>query len=375
MGQALSGRTRARKTVLGVMAALMALLLALPAQAAGFLDFSGGFAGATNLTLNGTAAIVGSALQLTDGGYGEDASAYSNAQVDITNFKTTFTFRLEGDADGITFTAQRVSPNIVGGGGGGLGSAGVTPSVTVKYDIWDNAGEGSNSTGLYTNGTAPTNGPTTRLLDGTAINFHTGHVFRSELSYSGTTLSETITDTETSGTFSTTYTVDIPATVGASTAFVGFTGATGGARAAQSVLTWTFGAQNLPPNCSTVAASPSLLWPPNHSLQPVSVAGATDPDGDTVSLTVTAVTQDEAVNGEGDGNVAPDAAGGSASDIILLRAERSALGDGRVYRVAVTAADGRGGTCSTTILVRVPHDERPDSVPVDSGLVVDSFTP
>ena len=44
---------------------------------------------------------------------------------------------------------------------------------------------------------------------------------------------------------------------------------------------------NHPPSCSGVAASPSLLWPPNHKYRTVTLGGATDPDGDPVTLTAT----------------------------------------------------------------------------------------
>ena len=51
----------------------------------------------------------------------------------------------------------------------------------------------------------------------------------------------TITDTATpTQTFTTSWPINIPSTVGASTAFVGFTAGTGGATANQNVLTWTY---------------------------------------------------------------------------------------------------------------------------------------
>lgn len=49
---------------------------------------------------------------------------------------------------------------------------------------------------------------------------------------------------------------------------------------------------NSPPDCTPVQPDPNLLKPPNHKLWTVTISGATDPDGDTVTLTVTAVTQD-----------------------------------------------------------------------------------
>jgi hypothetical protein len=124
---------------------------------------------------------------------------------------------------------------------------------------------------------------------------------------------------------------------------------------------------NQPPDCSKVTASPTTLWPPNHTLRLVTLTGATDPDGNPVTLTITGVTQDEPVNGTGDEDTAPDAEVGPAPNSVLLRAERSGTGDGRVYRIAFTASDGQGGTCSGTLTVGVPHDQGGRATPVDSA--------
>jgi len=118
-----------------------------------------------------------------------------------------------------------------------------------------------------------------------------------------------------------------------------------------------------------------LLWPPDHKFRTVKVTGVTDPDGDPVTATITGVTQDGPLNGLGDGDTSPDAKHGPSSESVLLRAERSGTGDGRVYRIAFTASDGKGGTCSGGITVGVPHDQRPGATPIDSGLVVNSFGP
>jgi hypothetical protein len=131
--------------------------------------------------------------------------------------------------------------------------------------------------------------------------------------------------------------------------------------------------ENRDPDCSSVAPSSTSLWPPNHELRTVPVSGGTDPDGDTVTLSVVGVTQDEALNGTGDGDTAPDAAAGTASNEVQLRAERAGSGDGRVYRISVSGSDGRGGTCSTVVSVAVPHNQAPGSQAVDSGLLVNSF--
>jgi len=93
-----------------------------------------------------------------------------------------------------------------------------------------------------------------------------------------------------------------------------------------------------------------------------------------VTLTITAVTQDEPLNGEDDGNTSPDAKRASAGNEVFLRAERSGRGDGRVYRVAFTASDGKGGTCEGTATVAVPLSRA--SKAVDSAPPsFDSFGP
>ena len=60
-----------------------------------------------------------------------------------------------------------------------------------------------------------------------------------QMNYNGTTLTMQITDTVTSATYNTSFTVNIPSVVG-STAYVGFTGGTGGLTAIQDILTWTY---------------------------------------------------------------------------------------------------------------------------------------
>src|SRR5947208_600909 len=76
-----------------------------------------------------------------------------------------------------------------------------------------------------------------------------------------------------------------------------------------------------------------------------------------LSVTVTGVNQDEPLNGLGDGDTSPDARAGSQSNDVLLRAERSGGGNGRVYRIAFRASDGKGGTCEGAATVAVPHDQ------------------
>jgi endoglucanase len=239
---------------------------------AALIDFSAGFAGSTSaLTQNGSATLNGSKLELTNSQLWEAASAFVNNPVDVTGFNTQFTFQLSAGtstADGFTFTIQDAGPTALGslGGGLGYGTDGVHSgntvgnSVAVKFDLYDNQGEGADSTGLYTNGANPTNVGSIDLTPA-GLNLHSGDIFQVNMTYSGTSLAVTIKDTQTNTTFAHNYTINIPATVGANSAYVGFTAGTGGLTATQDILTWTFSPQ----------ASPSLAQ--------LSISSATGTEG------------------------------------------------------------------------------------------------
>jgi hypothetical protein len=96
-----------------------------------------------------------------------------------------------------------------------------------------------------------------------------------------------------------------------------------------------------------------VLTTADRRLVPITLDGATDPDGDSVTLSLDGVTQDEPVTGSGD-HTSPDAVDAGDGEL-RVRAERNPHGDGRVYRIAFTGSDGRGGECSGTAKVAVPR--------------------
>ena len=218
------------------------------------LSFPVGFANAAGqLTLNGSTTINGTRLELTNGGGQEAGSAFSNSAVSVQGFTTTFRFQLSNaNADGFTFTMQNVGPTALGGAGGGLGYAndngggGIPNSVCVKFDLYPNTQEGSDSTGVFVNGDSPTypsgSNPAEASVDmsGSGVDLHSGDTMQVDLSYDGSTLNETVTDTVTNAVFTQSYPINIPAEIGSAFAFVGFTGGTGGATAIQDILNWTY---------------------------------------------------------------------------------------------------------------------------------------
>jgi hypothetical protein len=224
------------------------------------VNFAAGFS-AGGLQFNGHTRLNGTRLQLTDTtAANEAASAFWTTPVNVQNFTNDFTFQQTSpSADGFTFTIQGVGATAIGPGGGGLGygpdapggTGGIANSLAVKFDIFDNNGEGPNSTGLSTNGASPTT-PATTL--GGNVNLHNGDVFHVVMSYDGTTLTMTITDTSnTAQTFTTSWPINIPSTVGGNTAYVGFTAGTGGLTSTQEIITWSYstGGGTAPPGPKT----------------------------------------------------------------------------------------------------------------------------
>jgi hypothetical protein len=142
-----------------------------------------------------------------------------------------------------------------------------------------------------------------------------------------------------------------------------------------------FSLANAPPDCSKAVLSMTSCWPPNHKFRLLDVLCVTDPNGDLVTITITGITQDEAMSGPGRGSGAtcPDAVlvsadGDDNPELAGLRCEREGRGDGRVYKVHFTATDPAGASCSGSATFCVPHDRRGGTGGdcVDSGQDFDS---
>jgi Legume lectin domain len=222
---------------------------------AGMPAFPNGFAPASAVTLNGSATIqtskkldsTGPVLQLTQETPFETSSAFFTTPVPVKQFTSDFDFVLTREnGDGFTFVLQSLGLQAIGTAGGGLGygpslpggaGAKITKSVAVKFDLHNNAGEGSDSTGVYVGGASPTE-PSTSLTSA-GINLHGGHIFHARLNYDGTKLAVILTDLTQYAVFSGTYDVDIPAAVGGSTAYAGFTAATGALFDTIKILNWS----------------------------------------------------------------------------------------------------------------------------------------
>ena len=124
------------------------------------------------------------------------------------------------------------------------------------------------------------------------------------------------------------------------------------------------------PPLLTLAAYPSVLWPPNHRLVPVrvgwQVSDRCDPAATARLVSVVSSEPDDAPE-DGDGRTTGDVMGadvGTSDGEVLLRAERSGDGPGRSYELTYAARDASGNSASALAVVTVPHDlgEGPDPV-------------
>ena len=132
----------------------------------------------------------------------------------------------------MTFTIQTTGSGALGFGGGGLGYGGILSSVALEIDTWDNglpSDPDSNHIGFDSNGSL--NSFITVAVPG---QFDDGNLHLGSLTYDGTTLFAQVDAAITS------WVVDIPATIGSSNAYVGFTASTGGAIGDHDIVSWHY---------------------------------------------------------------------------------------------------------------------------------------
>jgi hypothetical protein len=210
-----------------------------------------GFGG--NWTYNGGATVTSNVLTLTDGNGSEARSAFYDTPVFIGSFNAQFVYQSTGGADGTTFVMQNSSsgPSAVGGAGGELGYSGITPSAAVELNLY--SGAGGTGTQLATNGITGVYNSTLPL------NLDSGDPIWVTLNYTGGSLTEQLVDLITDATYSTNYQASIPAAVAGNTAYVGFTGATGGSVSVQTVTDFIFTELNPPAPAPAIAPNGAIF--------------------------------------------------------------------------------------------------------------------
>ncbi|MCP9472226.1 MAG: hypothetical protein NNA30_05790 [Nitrospira sp.] len=232
------------------------------------------FSNVAGLTLNGDAAQVGNVLRVTPAAFGQAGSVFSTTPVTLASnasFSTYFQFRFtdaggacDGQgcgADGLTFTVQTVGNN-VGGAGGGIGYAGISPSVAVEFDSWNNGsvdGFSSNHVGINVNG----NIDSEQLSEIIEADLNAGDIWHAWVDYDGVAqvlearLSRS--NIRPSAPSTPPHTIDLASMLGSTNVFAGFTSGTGAAFANHDVLTWVLDNSYHPINPVPVPAAVYLF--------------------------------------------------------------------------------------------------------------------
>lgn len=112
------------------------------------------------------------------------------------------------------------------------------------------------------------------------------------------------------------------------------------------------------PRIVSAAVSPSVLWPANHKMVPVTVSViATDAATAAPVARIVSIASSEPDSGCARDDAAADWQITGALTA-LVRAERYGSGDGRTYSLVIACTDAAGNETRTTVTVYVPHDQR-----------------
>jgi Chitobiase/beta-hexosaminidase C-terminal domain/Legume lectin domain len=201
----------------------------------------------SSINLNDAEGVVsGGAIQLAGNQVHDAGQAWYTTRQDITSFTTDFKFTITANGYGETFVIQNDPHGMnAGGDSNGLGyfaytvnpaGTAIGNSVAIAFNATPNDSSGSESytgptpsmTGLYLDGgLLMDNGimPVQDLMP-QGINLRSGDEVSAHVVYDGSILSMNLTDTVTGKQAYFQWPVDIPAVVGANTAFIGFTGGT-----------------------------------------------------------------------------------------------------------------------------------------------------
>jgi hypothetical protein len=223
--------------------------------------FNGNGAGWTLNTATTNVPITNNVLTLTDGGLSEARSCFLDSPVYIGHFTASYTFQDIGGAgaDGAVFVLQNspMGPTALGGAGGSLGFSGITPSAGLEMDVYAGSTPGI---AFQVNGT--TGGPYSSTAP---VSLPSGHPINCIVAYDGTTATLAMVDTVAGTSFTTNYTANLPSLLGQNTAYVGFTGASGGVASFIQISNFTFANEAAVPPVLSVQTAPGnmvlLSWP------------------------------------------------------------------------------------------------------------------
>ncbi len=188
-------------------------------------------------SLNGGATFTSGALDLTENMGGQARSSFFQEPLYIGNFSASFIYQnvTGGGADGFSLCVQNDprGASALGGAGGALGLSDISPSAALTFNIYNISGVSFGVNGGNGNPYTPV----------APIDFSMTDQIYVSIVYINGVASLTLVDSNTIPvrTFSAALPVgSLAQIVGADTAYVGVTGATGGASAQQRISNFTF---------------------------------------------------------------------------------------------------------------------------------------
>jgi hypothetical protein len=214
------------------------------------------------LTSTGSAAILAGpqcesrVLLLTSAQQNQAGSVFTTNRVEFDSkftFRTFFHFQMTDPnsqaSDGMAFVIQTEGANAVGPVGGYLGYGGITPSVAIEFDTFQNPWDiNDNHVAILTNGAMNDLDPQTpygvtacQPKTGLFGCMNNGDVWSVWIDYDGDNIKVAIADNSTTRPPNLiSYPVDLLAILGQKSAFIGFTGGTGSGAERHIVEHWLF---------------------------------------------------------------------------------------------------------------------------------------
>jgi hypothetical protein len=234
------------------------------------LAFSGGISWDTESTVTFPYPQTDE-LELTLAAGNQDTASFYQYPVYIQSFYASFAYQVltgpNNSANGASFCIQNDprGPAAEGENGSGLGvgptapvspvgTSPITPSVELEFNIY--AGNGIGGVGIALG----TNGSVSNVTSTGAVVINSGDSINVALTYVPGVLTVNLTDPTAGTQFTMKTNVNIPAVVGGNSAYVGFTGSTGGSDSYQTISDFSF--QSIPALTIQPSGNDAVLsWP------------------------------------------------------------------------------------------------------------------
>ncbi|MBE2283655.1 MAG: DUF1929 domain-containing protein [Prosthecobacter sp.] len=271
----------------------------------------------TGWQINGNAAMTGGVLVLTPNAGTQAGSAFLSDPVPVsegTSFTSRFVFRMNGTgdgADGMTFVVQGSAATALGAAGGGLAYEGIQKSLAIELDTYAGGTDpNANHIGVLSNGVvSPHLGTATAPFD-----LENGASHTLWVDYDGPAdtlrvyLVQGVSTTKPATPLLTQTALKLANLTGPS-AWIGFTGATGGSTNTHEVLAWEINVNAFAPPTPPVVTNPGSRSGVINQAASLAIQ-ASDINDDTLAFSATGLPTGLAINpGSGIINGTPTVAG------------------------------------------------------------------